>query len=102
MESTKANRGGFQLKNPTQNLKCITNLLKFPYFCNKKQIWIHPEDADRFLKYPAFIPVTNVRHWFPLTPPRAWGMLYGYELFIQDDLQVLILSLKKGRKDNEN
>lgn len=66
--------------------KCL-----YPFFVKGKNVYVHPNDAPEFWNDLRFISVARYRG----TPKqREIGRIFGYSIFVQDDIQILLLAMK--------
>lgn len=82
-------------------LAWIISKCKYPFWIKENKILVHPVDASRFLQEPSFVSVVN----FPYTHEIAIGQIgriYGYDIIIQDDIQILLLAMRGKRNENKN
>jgi len=67
-----------------------------PFYLKKKKLCIHPDDRIFFFEHPAFFD----KSFFSsdkVFKPFQLGMIYGYEVFVQDDMQIMLLSMNGGK-----
>lgn len=83
-------------------LASIISKCKYPWYLREgtKELYLHPTDLWKFQFEPGFVGEWAIPddHIHPI---GRFGMMYGYGLFRQDDIQILLLAILEGEK-NEN
>lgn len=72
---------------------------KKPFYLKGKKVFLHPKDIDIIFKVAPFIPESNIPAPHPV---GRIGMLYGFELYEQDDIQILLLAMRGKKNEKEN
>lgn len=74
-----------------------------PYLVNKKEkrIYLQIEDLKKILAMPLFVGAWHLPDWNPFSP--FIGKIYGWEIYQQDEIQMILLSIKEGgRNEDQN
>jgi len=73
---------------------------RHPFHLKGEEVYIHPDDALAFMKNPIFI---SVFYFSPTKgiKPMQLGYLWGYDVMLQDDIQILLLAIMEGKRNEK-
>jgi len=72
-----------------------------PYYLKNDRLYIHPDDMDNFVHSLEFVSIAC----FPTTEvinEMQIGRMYGTDIFIQDDMQIILLAIKGTRNEDQD
>lgn len=68
---------------------------RYPYYLKGENLYVHPEDAPEFWNDLQFISVACFPYLHEIHPNQI-GRILNLNLYIQDDLQILLLAMNGG------
>lgn len=77
--------------NRTLQSKC-----RRPYFLKGEKLFVHPDDAPNFWNDLQFVSIACFPYDHEIVP-NLIGRIFGIDIFIQDDMQILLLAMNGGK-----